>query len=211
MTTPPSLPDELPRHSGFARTLHGGLAACFILVMATGLTLYWSSILKWAEPYFGGKPSTVNLHFWGGLALTFFTLLLFFLWRRKARWTPTDTHFVRHLRDYAMRPDQSPPPETGFFNGGQKLYFWAVVASGAVLFGTGLVWWFRKDVPHPVYAVCRTTHRVVGVIMSFGLLVHIYKATIGEPGTLRSMLRGTVTREWARTRRPKWFRDLGGR
>jgi formate dehydrogenase subunit gamma len=44
--------------------------------------------------------------------------------------------------------------------------------------------------------------------MLAGLLVHSYKASIGEPGTLRSMIRGTVTLQWARTRRPKWFRDI---
>jgi formate dehydrogenase subunit gamma len=47
--------------------------------------------------------------------------------------------------------------------------------------------------------------------MSAGLLVHIYKATIGEPGTFRSMVSGTVTRQWARSRRPKWYRDLVSR
>ena len=179
--------------------------------MATGLALYWRSILGWAIPLFGGKDMAVNLHFWSGVGLGLFTLLLYFLWRQKARWTPTDSHFVRHLGDYAARPDQAPPPETGFFNGGQKLYFWAVVVSGVILVGTGLVWWWRKEVPPSVYVICRTTHRVLAVIMSGGLLVHVYKATIGEPGTLRSMLRGTVTAEWARARRPKWFRDLGGR
>jgi formate dehydrogenase subunit gamma len=44
--------------------------------------------------------------------------------------------------------------------------------------------------------------------MLVGLVVHIYKASIGEPGTLPSMIRGTVTAQWARTRRPKWFREI---
>ena len=65
--------------------------------------------------------------------------------------------------------------------------------------------------PREVYVVGRTSHRVVGVIMSGALLIHLYKATIGEPGTLASMLKGTVTANWARLRRPGWFRELSGR
>lgn len=199
------------RHSAAARLIHWAVALAFVVAMATGLALYWRSILGWTLAIYGGKAAAVRLHFWFGIGLTGAGAAMFFLWRRAARWGPADTHFVKHLREYAARPDQSPPPETGFFNGGQKLYFWMVVGSVAVLFATGLVWWWRKEVPHGFYAVCRTTHRVVAVIMSGALLVHLYKATIGEPGTFRSMVRGTVTREWARSRRPKWFRDLNPR
>lgn len=177
--------------------------------MATGLTLYWRSILGWALPFLGGKEQAVELHFWFGLGLAVFMAALFVVWSAAAHWKPADTHFVRHLREYALRPDQQPPPETGFFNGGQKLYFWSVVIGLFILVATGIVWCYRPEVPHDVYAVCRTTHRVVGVILSAALLIHVYKATLGEPGTLRSMITGKVTREWARTRRPKWYRELG--
>jgi formate dehydrogenase subunit gamma len=199
---------EIQRHSAVTRLLHWSMALCFLVAMSTGLALYWQSILAWTMPLFGGKPSAVQLHFWFGLGLGLTTLVLALVWRAAARWTAGDTHFVRHLSKYASGPHQAPPPDTGFFNGGQKLYFWAAVVSTLVFVVTGLVWWFRKDVPHPIYVVCRTTHRVLGVTMSAALLVHIYKATIGEPGTFRSMIGGTVTREWARLRRPRWFREV---
>jgi len=200
--------EEIPRHSRITRFLHWAMAACFLVAMSTGLALYWKKILGWALPLFGGKDAAINLHFWFGLGLGLFTLCLYFVWRPVARWTAGDTHFVRNLRKYAARPDQVPPPDTGFFNGGQKLYLWAVVGSTAVFVVTGLVWWFRKDVPVNVYAVCRTTHRILAVVMSAALLIHIYKASIGEPGTFRSMIGGAVTREWARIRRPQWYREV---
>lgn len=212
MSNPPpvSAPSAEPivRHSGPVRFLHWALALFYLALIATGFALYWNSILGWLVPYFGGTALTIYIHLWAGFAMVLFSVLLLLRWRSTMRWTAADSHFVRHLGDYAMRPDQSPPPDTGFFNGGQKLYFWSVVATGVLFLVTGLVWSYRYEVPHAVYAVCRTTHRVLGVIMLAGLAVHLYKATLGEPGTLRSMLRGTVTREWARTRRPKWFRDL---
>ena len=69
METPAAPEKEIPRHSLSVRITHWVIALCFIAAMATGLTLYWSSILKWAVPYFGGEQSTIAIHFVGGLAL----------------------------------------------------------------------------------------------------------------------------------------------
>ncbi len=213
MDRSPETEPELPRHTLAVRVIHWLIALSFIMAMATGLTLYWSSILRWAVPYFGGEHSAIAIHLLAGLALAAFALPIFFLWRRRMRWTTSDTYFVRHIRDHAMRPDQLPPADTAFFNGGQKLFFWAFIASTAYLLVTGLVWWWRREpwMPREVYVVARTSHRVVSVTMSGSLLIHIYKATIGEPGTFASMVKGTVTSSWARLRRPAWYRELGGR
>lgn len=201
------------RHSLLVRLIHWLIAVCFILAMATGLALYWASILRWIQPWFGGKYGSISIHFLSGLGLTALAVPLFLAWRKRMRWTNADTTFIRHLQTYAMRPEQLPPPDTGFFNGGQKLFFWAFVGSTAWLFLTGLVWWWRREpwMPHAVYVVCRTSHRVVAVIMSGALLAHLYKATIGEPGTFASMVKGTVTASWARLRRPGWFSELEGK
>ncbi len=207
---PAGPPPSIVRHSRGVRFLHWSLAVFYIAAIATGFALYWRRLLGWMLPLFGGKSSTIYIHFWAGIGMTVAGLLLFFAWRRRARWTAADSDFVRHLGDYALRPEQTQPPDTGFFNGGQKMYFWSVIVTGALFLVTGLVWSIRYQVPYGLYAVCRTSHRIMGVLMFAALFVHIYKATIGEPGTLRSMLRGTVTLHWARTRRPKWFRDLNG-
>jgi formate dehydrogenase subunit gamma len=209
MSNPPPEPGpSVVRHSGQVRFLHWSLALAYVIAIATGFALYWERLLGWLVPLFGGHDRTVYIHFWAGIALTLFGAYLYLAWRRQARWNAADSDFVRNMREHALHPERDQPPDTGFFNGGQKLYFWAVVLSGAIFLITGIVWSYRYQVPKDVYAVCRTTHRIFAVIMAGGLLVHIYKATIGEPGTFRSMLSGKVSREWARKRRPKWFRDL---
>ena len=212
MENSPAPAPELLRHTFSVRIVHWLIAVAFILAMATGLALYWASILNWMVPYFGGTQGTIAIHFIAGLGLAVLAVPIFFQWRKRMRWTATDTYFVRHLREHGLRPDQSPPPETGFFNGGQKLFFWAFIGSTVVLLITGLVWWWRREpwMSRNVYAVSRTSHRVIAVIMSGALLIHIYKATVGEPGTFASMLKGTVTANWARLRRPGWFRELEG-
>ena len=213
MNTPPEPQTKIVRHSLTVRITHWLIAVGFILAMATGLALYWRSILHWLVPYFGGEQGAIALHFLAGIALAIFSVPIFFLWRNRMRWTATDTYFIRHLPQHGLSPNQAPPPDTGFFNGGQKLYFWAFILSTAYLFVTGLVWWWRREpwMPKQVYVVSRTSHRVVSVIMSGSLLIHIYKATLGEPGTVMSMIQGTVTTNWARLRRPGWFRDADKR
>jgi formate dehydrogenase subunit gamma len=213
MEIPPAPTTEIMRHTFFVRIVHWLIAVCFILAMATGLALYWKSILWWMVPWFGGTHASIAIHLLCGLGLTLLCVPIFVNWRQRMRWTATDSYFVRHLRDHGLRPEQLPPRDTGFFNGGQKLFFWSFIISTAYLLVTGLIWWWRREpwMPLNVYVVGRTSHRVVSVIMSGALLIHVYKATIGEPGTLASMLKGTVTATWARLRRPGWFREeLGG-
>lgn len=210
MEPPPAPATEIVRHTFSVRVIHWLIALCFVLAMATGLTLYWNSILHWMRPFFGGEQGTIAIHFVAGLALVVFSIPIYFLWRKRMRWTATDSYFIRHLPEHGLRPDQVPPPDTGFFNGGQKLFFWSFIVSTGYLLVTGLIWWWRREpwMPREVYIVGRTSHRVVSVIMSGALLIHIYKATLGEPGTFASMVKGTVTAGWARLRRPGWFRDL---
>ena len=211
METNPPPQTEILRHTFAVRVIHWLIAVTFVAAMVTGLTLYWNSILGWLRPYLGGEQGAIAIHFVAGLALAALAIPIFFLWRKRMRWMATDTYFIRHVREHGMSPDQSPPADTGFFNGGQKLYFWAFILSTAWLLVTGLVWWWRREpwMPKPVYVFSRTSHRVVSVIMSGSLLIHIYKATVGEPGTFASMIKGTVTAGWARLRRPAWFRELG--
>jgi formate dehydrogenase subunit gamma len=211
MKNTPDSEKEILRHTLSVRLIHWLIALTFVAAMVTGLTLYWNSILWWMRPYLGGEQGAIAIHFVGGLALAAFAIPIFFLWRKRMRWTAPDTYFIRHVREHGMSPKQTQPADTGFFNGGQKLYFWAFILSTAWLLVTGLVWWWRREpwMPRQVYVVSRTSHRVVSVIMSGSLLIHIYKATLGEPGTFASMLKGTVTQSWARFRRPGWFRDLG--
>ena len=212
METTPVPATDILRHTFAVRVIHWLIALCFIPAMVTGLALYWASILRWMIPFFGGTHGAIAIHFVTGLGLAALAVPIFIQWRKRMRWTATDSYFVRHLPKHGLRPNQSQPSDTGFFNGGQKLFFWAFIFSTAWLLVSGLVWWWRREpwMPRNLYAVCRTSHRVIAVIMSGALLIHLYKATVGEPGTFASMVKGTVTASWARLRRPGWFRELGG-
>ena len=162
----------IKRHSGGVRFYHWALAVFYIAAILTGFALYWQKLLGWLVPIFGGNNQTIYIHFWAGIGLVLFTFLLGLAWRKVVRWTAADSEFARRMPHHVLHAGDPQPAETGFFNGGQKLYFWAVIVTAVLFLVTGIVWSFRYVVPHNVYAVCRTTHRVLGVVMLAGLLVH---------------------------------------
>ena len=52
-------------------------------------------------------------------------------------------------------------------------------------------------------------HDVTFILFFLMIMGHIYLA-IAEPGTFSAMVRGTVTKAWARLHHPAWYRDVTG-
>ena len=49
---------------------------------------------------------------------------------------------MKRIRQYVTNENRVEAEDVGFFNGGQKLYFWAIVVSGVLFLITGLLMWF---------------------------------------------------------------------
>ena len=54
-------------------------------------------------------------------------------------------------------------------------------------------------------------HDVAALLMLVGFIIHIDEGTAAQPGTFQSMTRGTVTKRWAWTHHPAWYRRITGR
>ena len=48
------------------------------------------------------------------------------------------------------------------------------------------------------------------IAFAVAIVFHIYLGTAAEPGTFGSMIRGTVTRPWARLHHGRWYRQVTG-
>jgi formate dehydrogenase subunit gamma len=202
---------ELLRHPVYTRVLHWSVAIFFVLSLLSGFGIYSAWLFRWLTPLFGGGPMTRLLHPWFGLAFDIAFFFQFLNWFVPMTWTKTDSRWMRRVKEYASNEEKLEPEDVGFFNGGQKLYFWAIIISGLLFLVTGLLMWFDNAVPRWLVAVSYVAHDIAALVMLAGFIIHVYEGTAAQPGTFQSMTDGTVTEEWAWTHHPAWYRDVTGR
>lgn len=202
---------ELLRHPVYTRVLHWSVAITFILALLSGFAIYSPWLYRWLTPLFGGGPTTRLLHPWFGLVFNILFFFQFVNWFIPMSWTKSDSRWMKRIKGYVTNREPVEPRETGFFNAGQKLYFWAIVICALVFLVTGILMWFDNLVARWIVAVSYVLHDVAALVMLGGFIIHIYEGTAAQPGTFRSMVDGTVTKEWAWTHHPGWYAKVTGR
>jgi formate dehydrogenase subunit gamma len=202
---------ELLRHPVYTRVLHLAVAIFFVLSLISGFAIYSPWLYRWLTPLFGGGPRTRLLHPWFGLLFDLFFFFQFLNWLTPMAWTAADRRWLKRIKEYTTHQRRVEPEEVGFFNGGQKIYFWLIVLSGALFLITGLLMWFPNVIPRWIVAVSYVIHDLAALLMLAGFIIHIYEGTSHQPGTLHSMIDGTVTEKWAWTHHPGWYRSVTGR
>jgi formate dehydrogenase subunit gamma len=202
---------ELLRHPVYTRFLHWSVAIFFLLSLLTGFAIYTPWLFRFLAPVFGGGARTRALHPWFGLLFEVFFLFQFINWVAPMAWNAADRRWLGRLRKYSTNDQRLEPEDVGFFNGGQKLYFWAIVLCGLLFLITGLLIWFDDAVPRWIVAVSYVVHDLAALVMLGGFIIHVYEGTAHQPGTFRSMTDGTVTEKWAWTHHPAWFKTVTGR
>jgi formate dehydrogenase subunit gamma len=202
---------ELVRHPVYTRVLHWSVAVFFILALLSGFAIYSPWLFHWLTPLFGGGPTTRLLHPWFSLGFVLFFVLQFLNWLGPMTWNASDTRWMRRVRTYATSGGAVEPEDVGYFNGGQKVYFWAIVVSAIVFLVSGIPMWFPKTFGRPAVDIGYILHDLAALVMLVGFIVHLYEGTASQPGTFQAMTRGTVTRRWAWTHHPAWYGHATGR
>jgi formate dehydrogenase subunit gamma len=202
---------ELLRHPVYTRVLHWTVAISFILSLLSGFAIYSPWLFRWLTPLFGGGAMTRFLHPWFGLFFDIAFLFQFLNWFAPMHWTSADKRWVREAKAYVTNKEALAPEDTGFFNGGQKLYFWIIAISALIFLITGVLLWFDDAVARWVVAVSYVLHDLAALAMLGGFIIHIYEGTAAQPGTFQAMTDGTVTKEWAWTHHPGWYAEVTGR
>jgi formate dehydrogenase subunit gamma len=201
---------ELLRHPTYTRVLHWSVAIFFLLALSSGFAIYSPWIYRAVTPLFGGGPMTRLLHPWFSLGFVACFTLQAFNWLRPMIWNSDDRRWMARLERYVTNADPVEPEYVDFFNAGQKLYFWAILASAIVFLLSGIPMWFPNTFGRISVSVGYVLHDVAALVMLGGFIVHVYEGTASQPGTFRSMTRGTVEQRWARTHHPAWYRRVSG-
>jgi len=204
-------PGELLRHPVYTRMLHWLVAAFFIAALLSGFAIYSPWLYRWLTPIFGGGPMTRMLHPWFSLGFVVVFAFQLLNWLDPMTWTSDDRRWMRRLKEYASNAEKLEPEYVGFFNAGQKAYFWTIAASAVLFLLSGVPMWFPETFGRLAVAVGYVLHDVAALIMLVGFVIHVYEGTAAQPGTFRAMTRGTVEKRWAWTHHPAWYRKATGR
>lgn len=199
---------EIVRHRLSSRIIHWAVAGTFLLNLVTGLPV-WSPVFGWMAYLVGGLSVCRIIHPWFGIAFAVSSLAMAVQWWEEMKMTKEERGWVgpkllEYLRDAANHD------RIGKYNGGQKVYFYTSKLGALGLLVSGVVLWFPMSFPQWLREIAVLLHNVTFILFAVSLVFHVYLATVAEPGTFNAMMRGTVSKAWARIHHPKWYRELMG-
>ena len=205
----PGNPVTVDRYTTAARINHWITAASLVLLAISGLALFHPSLF-FLTGLFGGGETTRAIHPWIGVVLFFGFLGLFLRFWRANLWKGgEDGTWMRRLSD-VLRGHEENLPEVGKYNAGQKMVFWLMSILIIVLISSGLVIWDQYFSQYTSVEQKRAgvlIHSLAAIVIICVWIVHVY-AAIWVRGTIRAMVKGSVTGGWAWRHHRKWLREL---
>jgi formate dehydrogenase subunit gamma len=197
--------DRVVRFDRVERWLHWSNAALFLVLLATGMTLYIGPL----SAAVGRRVLVKDIHVISGLVLPLPLLAAYAgPWRRGlqrdvrrfARWSLDDRRWLLSLGRRARS-------RLGKFNAGQKINAIFVAGSIPIMLVTGgIMRWFE---PFPLSWRTGATfvHDWIAVLLLIVVVGHIGKA-LASPVALRAMVRGTMSRTHVDRHHPRWSAEL---
>ncbi len=205
---------EIQRFTYAERVVHWVAGLSFVFLLLTGLA-FSHPRLYWITTLVGGGTTARVLHPWMGLLFFTSLVVVTLIWAGDMRIGEGDREWLKAIRHYAVHDKENVPPAAKY-NAGQKLFFWAMGLFGVLYLVTGVPLWLPGGALGlgPFYGGVVNTMRVVHYLTTVAggllLIVHVYLGTVAYPGTLGSMLHGSVTRAWARMHHPLWQKEQSG-
>ena len=199
---------ELQRYEDRERMAHWMTALLLLAAAVSGLAFFHPAFF-FLSNFFGGGSWTRILHPFLGVATVAVFLFLYLRLRLQNKFTDGDREWRAKMGEM-LRGNKAGMPAVGKYNAGQKMVFWAMSISLAVLMITGVMFWrpwFAPYFPVNVMRGAVLIHSVAAVVMVLSVIVHVY-ASIWVQGTIRAMTRGTVSEAWAKKNHALWHREM---
>ena len=200
--------DLIERYEPSDRINHWLVAITFVLLALSGLALFHPAMF-FLTNLFGGGPWTRILHPFIGLVMfVAFVVLALRFWRDNIL-DKNDEQWLKQWQD-VINNREDKLPDAGRYNAGQKVLFWVMAACLIVLLLSGLVIWqpyFTPAFNITVVRIAALLHSIAAFTLILGIIVHVY-AAIWVKGSVRAMVRGYVTRAWARKHHLAWYKQM---
>ncbi len=211
MSTVMKAPVFVPRYNESQRVTHWLVALSFVVATLSGLALFHPAFWFLSGAVGGGVWSRV-LHPWAGVVMVAaFVPMALWYWRDNLIQS-YDVAWMKRLPEVLNNSDAD-LPEIDKYNAGQKMLFWSIIGSLALLLASGLVLWLHPGTKFPMTLVriSGVLHVLASFVLFLGMMVHIYSAVFWIRGSMRAMVRGNVKAGWAKHHHPLWYRRVSGR
>ena len=203
---------QVVRYTFIERAYHWINAIAYTYLLLTGLALF-TPLCYWLAYVLGG-PATIRFcHPWVGLVYFFTILWMHGKWKRDMKAIPEDKEWNKNIKSYVENRDENMPPQ-GRFNAGQKQFWWIMFFSTFILLATGLIMWFPEKMPREwlwMRPVIVFLHSVTALVTIAAYIIHVYMSVWMTPGSMKAMVRGTVSPAWAKTHHRLWYERITGR
>ena len=199
----------IERWSAFERVMHWYVAISFIVLAITGLSLIFGRTVlipllgkegfaAWAQL---AKPvhDYLSLPFTAGLAV------IILMWIGKNVPKAYDLDWLKSLG--GAIGDGHPP--AGFFNAGEKVFFWLLFFAGIAMTVSGVFLLFPNlGTERDMMQLWHMVHLGSGLFLIAVALGHIYLGTIGTEGVLEGMVHGDVDEGFAKQHHSLWYEEV---
>jgi formate dehydrogenase subunit gamma len=187
---------------------HWVLAVSFFILAISGFGFLFH--LEQMNSIFGSFNQMRVIHNYAGLvfAVSLFLTLFSYL-PVSLLFTGEDIKWMLKGGGYFSKKTIAPPQDR--LNAGQKLYYLLLLLTGIAISASGLVIWLRPmaaDINRWVL-LSHLVHNISFDLLVIAVPLHIYLASLANPGTFRIMVYGTVPLEWAKKRHARWVEKKG--
>ncbi|MDI6745045.1 MAG: cytochrome b/b6 domain-containing protein [Thermodesulfovibrionales bacterium] len=184
---------------------HWITAVSFIILAVTGYGFLFH--LEQLNSIFGNFNVMKDWHNWSGVVFTvslFFTIFNYL--PVSLSFGSDDIGWIFKAGGYFSKRAAVPPQDR--LNAGQKLFYLLLLIAGIAISASGFVIWLMPGVRKWVL-LSHLAHNISFDLLIIAVPLHIYLATLANPGTFRIMVYGTVPIEWAKKRHAKWVQKMG--
>jgi formate dehydrogenase subunit gamma len=198
---------RIPRFTQTQRVVHWFTATLFVLLGLSGLImLYGKHILM---PLFGPQvfaviaSAAMQGHNLFGPLFAFAVVALFFVFFKHNGFRWADVKWWLTFGGFV-----GGHPKCGFYNGGEKVWYWVAAVLGTAVATSGLLLLFPTILAAPQsLQIAHLVHGIGGLVFIAGGIGHIYLGTLGMDGALEGMTRGDVDANWAKEHHDLWYQE----
>ena len=199
------------RWSAFERVMHWYVAISFIVLAITGLSLIFGRTvlipLLGKEGFAAWAQLAKPIHDYLALPFAAGLVVLLLMWIGKNAPKAYDVEWLKSMG--GAIGDGHPP--AGFFNAGEKVFYWLLFFGGIAMMVSGFFLLFPNlGTVRETMQLWHIVHLVSGLFLIGVALGHMYLGSIGTEGVLEGMVHGDVDEGFAKQHHSVWYEEVKG-